>query len=121
MADFDWVNARAQCSAAIMFARLRVNVKADVEKRSRLDGNWFFKFWSEEHAFFVSRERPNQTRTLSFVGCPTSIGVMDEDKERYIATLTLNNEGECRLSVNGQEMEEWQFRKMILEELFFGD
>jgi hypothetical protein len=45
---------------------------------------------------------------------------MDEDKEKCIATLTLNNEGECRLLVNGQELEEWQFRKMMWEELFFG-
>jgi hypothetical protein len=58
MGDFDWVKARAQCSAAIMFARLRKNVKEDVDQMSRLDSTWLFKFWSEEHSFYVSRERP---------------------------------------------------------------
>jgi hypothetical protein len=35
------------------------------------------------------------------------------------ATLTLNDMGECRLKINGQEREFWQFRRTALEDLFF--
>jgi hypothetical protein len=35
--------------------------------------------------------------------------------------VTLNDEGECRLKVGDDELEEWQVLKRALETLFFGD
>jgi hypothetical protein len=38
------------------------------------------------------------------------------------ATLTLTNEGKCKLKVEGgEELYDWQFRRMVLENLFFGN
>lgn len=121
MADFDWVGARLQCSVAIVFARLRQTLKRDVEQRDRAGGNYAFLFHSEAHSIFVSRrDARGNSQTISFVETPDAIGVTDDEKEMFVATLTLNNDGECRLLVNGQELTEWQFRKMALEKLFFG-
>jgi hypothetical protein len=36
------------------------------------------------------------------------------------ATITLNNEGRCMLKVDDEELEQWQVRRMALEDLFFG-
>jgi hypothetical protein len=56
--DFDWVDAQAKCSAALMFDRLRTRVEEDVRRRNglldRRDG-WKFEFYSEDDAFEVSR------------------------------------------------------------------
>jgi hypothetical protein len=50
----------------------------------------------------------------------TAIEVFDRnDKLRFKATPTLNDEGECRLKIDGQERELWHLRKMALEPLFF--
>jgi hypothetical protein len=49
-----------------------------------------------------------------------NVGVIDDaGKEICVATLTITKERECRLLVNDDELTEWQFRKMVLESLFF--
>lgn len=37
----------------------------------------------------------------------------------FVATLTLNDAGECRLSVEGEQLDRWQFLRRALEPLFF--
>ena len=50
----------------------------------------------------------------------TSISVHDDHNQPIMeATLTLSDDGHCRLKVNNQEKEFWQFRRMALEALFF--
>ena len=50
-----------------------------------------------------------------------SITVRDEnDKVMFNAIATINDKGDCRLNVNGQERELWQVRKAALEGLLFG-
>jgi hypothetical protein len=43
----------------------------------------------------------------------------DTGKKMFEVTLTLSDEGECRLNVNEKERELWQVRRMALEELLF--
>ena len=38
----------------------------------------------------------------------------------FDASITLNNEGRCKLKVNEIELELWQVRRLALEKLFFG-
>jgi hypothetical protein len=56
--DFDWVAAQAKCSSALMFERLRIQVREDVQRRNgifnRNDG-WKFDFHDEGDQFEVSR------------------------------------------------------------------
>jgi hypothetical protein len=43
----------------------------------------------------------------------------DKVDVRFEGTLTLNDDGDCRLLVNGQELDEWQVLRRALEQLFF--
>ena len=37
----------------------------------------------------------------------------------FVATLTLSDEGECRLLVDGKQLDRWQVLRRALEPLFF--
>jgi hypothetical protein len=39
-------------------------------------------------------------------------------EKRIEATVTLNRERKCMIVVNGEELENWQFRKLVLEGFF---
>ena len=60
-----------------------------------------------------------ERKLVRFDRTEKGISVSDGSKRLFEATLTLDDTGECRLKVNGQEREFWQFRKMALEALFF--
>jgi len=50
-----------------------------------------------------------------------TIQVKNGDREvLFEAGITLNDAGECKLRVDTEEVESWQFRRRALEELFFG-
>src|ERR1039458_7645934 len=56
--DFDWITARAACSASLVFQRLRMQVEADVAKRNQIrteneKSKYFFQFATEGGAFTV--------------------------------------------------------------------
>ena len=40
-------------------------------------------------------------------------------KVDFVATLTLSDDGECRLLVDGKELDRWQVLRRALEPLFF--
>jgi hypothetical protein len=48
-----------------------------------------------------------------------TIEVSGDGIKAFEATPTVNDEGKCRLKVNGIEREFWQVRRMALEKLFF--
>ena len=45
----------------------------------------------------------------------------DKGKPMFDVTLTFNDDGDCKLHVNEQELDFWQVRRMALEELLFRD
>jgi hypothetical protein len=56
--QFEWVSAKAKCTAAVMFERLRAGVEQDVERRNALvglDDGFRFEFSEEGEAFEVAR------------------------------------------------------------------
>ena len=60
------------------------------------------------------------TERVEFCRCEKTIQVNDKDGKKILeATLTLNDSGECRVKIGGQEYELWQMRKKALENLFF--
>lgn len=127
MAEFDWVTARSNCSVVMIFERLKSAVQDDVNKRQQLRRKSEFGY---QYGFSVDID---QTRISVILKEPTApaeavVFYLKEDsidvvngsgKHKFKATPTINDEGECRLKVSGQERELWQFRKMALEELFF--
>lgn len=129
MSDFDWVTARSNCSLAIIFERLKASVQEDVAKRQELtpksEFGYRYGFRTDlgPNRISVVLEGPAVTEpeSLVFYLRKDSIEVVDgKGALKFKATPTINDEGECRLKVAGQEKDLWQFRKMVLEDLLFG-
>ncbi len=126
--NFDWVTALSACSIAVVFERLRLQVKNDIETREAMrempkDQHYAFQFVSNEREFSALVQGHKIHRSVIFsLSLPSqSIKVRDEkDILLFDATTTINDEGECRLKVRGHERELWQVRKMALEGLLFG-
>ena len=121
MEDFDWVTAREKCSPGSVFELLRLQVKEDVETRNKSikEERDAFRFNQNEKLFSVVLPSEPLRYGVTFSLKGEKIIVERKNKPFLEATLTLNDEGECRLKVNGQEREFWQVRRMALEDLFF--
>lgn len=124
MENFDWVRARSACSASRIFETLRLQVEADVEaRRSTRPKNEPFGFsvHAGSNSFVVLREGNNIRERVTFTLTDKIILVRDtEDKTMFEVEFTLNENGECRPKIHGQEREFWQLRMMALEKIFFG-
>jgi hypothetical protein len=124
MSEFDWVNARANCSIGLLFEQLKAQVEKDVDMRQALSKGppfyYGFRFRVENDTIiaFIEGHRLHESITFRLAG--DAIEVMGKDsKVLFSGTATLDNDGDCRLRVNGDELELWQFRKKALEDLFF--
>jgi hypothetical protein len=127
--DFRWVTARHACSPFEVHKRLQSGCERDVKERNELqrpvpaDSFAAFKIISSEpDRFSVLREGPSGLNaSIAFVCYPTGISVRRDDGTTVVeATLTLNDDGDCRLKAGNSELSCWQFRKRALEDLFFG-
>jgi hypothetical protein len=130
-AHLDWVKVRAQCSIQHVFKELELGVCEDVEQAQSLVGP------NERIRFSVAKSGTSRFAALRINDPITSIShsvyfscrrneiQVSEDgshgeEPRMTATLTLTNEGHCKLKVGNEELYQWQFRRMALEGLFFG-
>jgi hypothetical protein len=121
--EFDWVKAKGNCSTLSVFNELRLGVEGDVNAALRPD-----EFSSSPFAFrantlgdyFIVFRQENAGARVEF-NCETNrITIRAQDKE-LVVMLTLNNEGRCKLRIgDGDELEQWQVRRIALERLFFG-
>jgi hypothetical protein len=124
-ADFRWVEARSKCSIAVVFAEIRLGAIGDCEQaQAELSKNGWPGFETTEmrsNRFAVIRSHnPAFNRSVEFVCNGSAIEVNDGNgKILMTATLTLTDEGECKLKVGDRELDQWQFRRAALEELFF--
>jgi hypothetical protein len=123
-ADFDWVRERAECSPGPIFERLRMQVKRDVETRRKIAGDaspYKFSFVSEGKSFAAVVDGSSVYRAVRFTLNDDGITVYNGaiEREMFRATLTLADDGECRLKVGEKEYDPWQFRKLALEDAFF--
>lgn len=122
--NLNWIKARADCSVAQVFKQLELGARNDVEEANeqRKPG--------DHHVFSVSAE-PGRFSVVraSRSARPVSVDFSLEGEEivarvgneiKLTATITLNNEGRCMLVVDGEELEQWNIRRMALEDLFFG-
>lgn len=129
--NLDWVTVRGQCSVAHVFKELELGVREDIAKAQSLVGP------HEEIRFSLAKAVTNRfaavrvddpitsiSQSVYFVCKRSSIEVHEDgsvgEELRMTATLTLTNEGHCKLKVGDQELFQWQFRRMALEGLFFG-
>jgi hypothetical protein len=127
--QFEWVSAKARCTAAVMFERLRAGVKQDVERRNalvRLDDGSRFEFSEDGEGFDVARlegarfTNHKVAALVRFERAGPRINVRGEDVDvDFTAVLTLDPAGECRFVVGEALYAEWEVRRMALELLFF--
>lgn len=121
--EFSWVRERHSCSAFAMFTKLRLEIEQDVKERNDLrpEERWYgFRVVSSGSTFSVLREGNRISKSATFSIKEGQIVVTD-DKDKVVlkASLTLNDEGECKFKIDGKERESWHLRQMVLEEMFF--
>jgi hypothetical protein len=127
--DFDWVAARHKCSAAVVFEALLHLAQQNVETANALRKSNGLSADAHVQAtvpgvFAVLRGLHGPPHTVRFrLDREGSIGVDYQgvpNTESFTGTLTLNNDGECRLRVGTQELDLWQVLRLALEPLLFG-
>jgi hypothetical protein len=123
--EFNWVGARAACSSAQVFTSLFISVKDDVEKMNTLSINHGRVFGAGSNSsgrYFAAYRDGNTNSLVEFTLHGDHIEIKtSKDIAPLVVTLTLDNEGNCKLRVDGGEcLSQWQVRRMVLEELFFG-
>ena len=127
-ADFDWVTERHLCSPSAIITKLRMQIETDIEKRKELltpaeRARLAFSLRDEDRLFVVQVEGQNNLyRGVRFGLTYTGITVHDvvTGRQLYEATSTLSDDGECRLRIGEKEYDLWQFRKLALQDIFFG-
>jgi len=123
-----WVNLRAKCSPYEVFVQLRSEVEKDVEYRKALlkPGEADFTVKRSHNSFAVIRQRHHICASVVFEWSVEfgwnehGILVRDElGKTIADGTVALNDGAECVLRVDDQEFQFWEFRKKVLQDLFF--
>jgi len=129
----NWVKARAGCSLLNAFETLAEGAKRDSEEMTSLLGEHsrlvFSTYRPSKRRFSVARVDDPITNISSSVDFELGANEIvvyhmnnSANEVLFKVGVTLNNEGECRLKIAGQEaeLEQWQVRRMALEKLFFG-
>lgn len=121
--EFRWVKAQAECSPFQVLKALQDGCQQDVLDRNeqRKEGDAFgFRLTSTVKNFRVLREGNRISASVKFEASSKGITVSDDNGAVSLqATLTVNDEGECRLKTGKDEVTFWQFRRRALQDLFF--
>jgi hypothetical protein len=121
----DWVTERSQCSPALVFEKLKSDIEKDVKLRNAIlpsGSPYAFRLdISSDHLIvLLDGVAGNHSVALSlsgkFIIATSSNGNL---REIFKATLTLDENQECKLKINGTEHNFWRVRQMLLEDLFF--
>jgi hypothetical protein len=126
--ELDWVNRRANCTVAKVFNELCDAVKGDVlaiNAAKALVGNDGFQVDLLKDGITIVVGQPNRIpRRVAAIGVDQNQILAHQEwngGERWALTVGLNDEGRCTLRLeDSTELEQWQFRKRLLEPLFFG-
>jgi hypothetical protein len=127
--DFDWIKARLACSPQMIFKELEYGVGRDVDtikaqRPERAEEFQVLPAADGKMQFSIIRHHPkgrSETVEFSLVGEKIAVKNPLTGAVSFTASLTLNNDGECRLKVNNEELEQWQVRRKALEDLLFSE
>jgi hypothetical protein len=121
--NFDWVKERAKCSLIEVYHQLRQDAQENIKSRNAMRpelAHYGFKYVStSSNRFSVITESNANNKAVDFLLSEKQIEVLSEKEPLFVATVGLNNEGECVLYVRGQELKRWQLLKLALDKLFF--
>ena len=72
-------------------------------------------------SFWVVRKvSDHEQPSIHFLLKPDGTIAVERDLKEFVsAKLTLTDDGDCKLKVNGRELERWQFLRLALEDFFF--
>ena len=121
MEDFNWVEKRCACSVADVFIALIKEVEIDTATRHAQSAGLQVGFRFQSYGnrkFVVYRSSMDHSTEVEFVCKDKGIHAKG-NKLNLVATVGINDQGECRLRIGEEELENWQFRKRVLEALFF--
>src|ERR1700679_844566 len=104
---FDWVTERAACTVNSVFESLYAEIKRDVElingKRKQQ-----FGVNRNDGVLTVFQENSSPPRSVAFGISGVVIFSQDSGSHKKLeATLTVNDQGKCRLKVGDLERETW--------------
>jgi hypothetical protein len=120
---FNWVTERSLCSVPNVFKALRLQVEEDVKTRNAMrpdNSPYEFSVADDADDFTVRLEGKDFHRAVIFSRSEHAILVRDDLGEKmFEVTLAFTDEGRCSLSVDKQERDFWQVRRMALEDLMF--
>ena len=123
--SLNWVKQRFYCSIGDVFEQLRTQVRSDVEERERLrpkqDDHYAFKFSATDRSFTAMLDGHKIHKTVEFPLEQRAISVSSDGNLILSAKTTLSNDGRCVLLIKNVEYENWQVRKMALDDLFFSE
>jgi len=124
--DFSWVKARADCSIWKVFKELELGAQDDIETINSLrqpDDQYKFSLVKTAGKRFSvvleSHGLPLSSKSVDFTVSGQMIVVGSNGVTLLTASLTLNDVGQCRLKINNKELEQWQVRRLALEDLLF--
>ena len=121
--ELDWIKVRSECTVALIFEKLFLEIKHDVEQVNSANSNRQFKIVRDSGYFTVYQEGLLiGNRSVVFKRDQESIEVSfhSTNKEAMVARIMVNDYGKCCLRVKDRERCSWQFRKDALEDLLFG-
>lgn len=120
--NFDWITARQGCSPSSVFEALLAGVRDNVSKYREFHPASGVELASRgSNAFSVIVPHHYGTRSVRFHLDHIGVIKIEGPGVSLTAVVTLNDDAECRLKVNGQEqeLEEWQVLRRALESVFF--
>jgi hypothetical protein len=119
----DWVTQRFACSLPAVFKNLRLQVEEDVNTRNGLrpeNAPYEFFVTDKNGEFVVSVRSDGGNKAVSFRLAPHAILVGDDvGNSMFEVNLSFSDQGHCQLMVNNQTLEDWQVRRLALEDLLF--
>jgi hypothetical protein len=128
MTAINWVQQWHQCcSVEVVATRLLTDVGKDIKAwralRAGRGEQGIVEITGGAADFSVIVDRAKSQRGVRFRIDGKKIVVSDWATGGALmeATPVLADDGECRLKVETQELEHWQFRRRALEKLFFGE
>lgn len=122
--ELDWVKERAACTVAQIFSQLHQGVENDVKsvnlaRELSPPAEFAVIVGADGKSFTVKRSdaiRPFVKWSLE----DDHIRVSDDYGQTTAQLrITFSNEGRCKLTEHGVELEQWQVRRSALEGLFF--
>jgi hypothetical protein len=130
--DLNWVQARVECSLLKVFQSLQAGVQSDVNDMQPMlptDGRIRLEFNIHNvNTFSVSRIDSSSgfvvgesvVFNLSAETIDVHLRDNKENRKLFSAAITLDDDGNCKLKVGENSLEQWQVRRTALERLFFG-